>query len=608
MSTRSAQRTSLACGRFNKQGDVWTAPNGELWGIRAIIDKQRRRPDETRYPDSAMWGTRLNEYSVEVQSYSAKRIAGRIRKFKIDSPLPCHPRCYVFHLGDATEVNERCAGLLDSKHQSDRARMRKLHQQDRKKRDKDGDWYSLRHAALYMGGQKHQSRWKTRLQRWKSDDCPLLGRPINTRPFETWRGRFEDYISKKDLDDIRTAMKRLKAEPAEEETTSRTQTIAAIGACEATVNKLLSKAEEAAKIVQTGKRSDGRPAKLTRIKNSVIEKIIKYRKQPTIPEAAAILGVSRIVVDKLIEKNVLTPLPDPFGYQRYKRLDRKEVERVKAQRENEENQISTDKRGRWLPPALAQKRYSNATQKILYKYANKPCPQLGGDVLHMDYFMPDVGMPQRGKSRGDGVQKFLEEDLKRLKRPRIGMPGQWAARAARQRAECNAVDTPRHGTGITEPAGPEQEIVGSGHAKPVPSAAQRTTQATEPIQHDQRHPVKDERSHELLAEIRDELRGRTGRPHAASDLAADGVGAVAAREATNIPPFQSASDLARRLGQPIDTVETFLRRHRERFPDCFREAEGRRRNEPRYLYRVADVWPALRDHFDTARRHEMTDG
>lgn len=65
------------------------------------------------------------------------------------------------------------------------------------------------------------------------------------------------------------------------------------------------------------------------------------------------------------------------------------------------------------------------------------------------------------------------------------------------------------------------------------------------------------------------------------------------------PPFQSANDLAKTLGLSgrAAAVETFLRRYREKFPDCFREAEGARRNEPRYLYRVADVLPALREHF-----------
>jgi hypothetical protein len=62
-----------------------------------------------------------------------------------------------------------------------------------------------------------------------------------------------------------------------------------------------------------------------------------------------------------------------------------------------------------------------------------------------------------------------------------------------------------------------------------------------------------------------------------------------------VPPFLCAADLARCIGQPKSRVETFLRRYREDHPDCFVEVEegGTRKNEPRILYRTADVWPDL---------------
>jgi hypothetical protein len=75
------------------------------------------------------------------------------------------------------------------------------------------------------------------------------------------------------------------------------------------------------------------------------------------------------------------------------------------------------------------------------------------------------------------------------------------------------------------------------------------------------------------------------------------VGGAGEGTARGGPPFQSARDLADFVRQDGAAVESFLRRYRERFSDCFREAEGQRRNEPRYLYRVKDVWPALREHF-----------
>jgi hypothetical protein len=66
--------------------------------------------------------------------------------------------------------------------------------------------------------------------------------------------------------------------------------------------------------------------------------------------------------------------------------------------------------------------------------------------------------------------------------------------------------------------------------------------------------------------------------------------------------FYTAKDLTRLLGEKFNisspsAVETFLRRFRIQYPDCAREVEGRRRNEPKYIYRTRDVWPDLTKHF-----------
>jgi hypothetical protein len=59
----------------------------------------------------------------------------------------------------------------------------------------------------------------------------------------------------------------------------------------------------------------------------------------------------------------------------------------------------------------------------------------------------------------------------------------------------------------------------------------------------------------------------------------------------------SASDLQRalseRLGRPCRGVASFLARHRKVAVDCFEMVEGRRRTEPKIIYRTADVWPVL---------------
>jgi hypothetical protein len=80
-----------------------------------------------------------------------------------------------------------------------------------------------------------------------------------------------------------------------------------------------------------------------------------------------------------------------------------------------------------------------------------------------------------------------------------------------------------------------------------------------------------------------------------------------ARETTGeLPAMLSAPDLARTLEQPVSRVESFLRRFREDHPDSFTEVDNPRKNEPRYLYRTADVWPALQQQLPNWRKR--TDG
>jgi hypothetical protein len=66
----------------------------------------------------------------------------------------------------------------------------------------------------------------------------------------------------------------------------------------------------------------------------------------------------------------------------------------------------------------------------------------------------------------------------------------------------------------------------------------------------------------------------------------------------SLSPLLSAADLARHLQKNRESVATFLRRYREKFPDCVEKVDTPRKNEPRYLYRSRDVWPALKKHFE----------
>jgi hypothetical protein len=67
--------------------------------------------------------------------------------------------------------------------------------------------------------------------------------------------------------------------------------------------------------------------------------------------------------------------------------------------------------------------------------------------------------------------------------------------------------------------------------------------------------------------------------------------------------FMSAVDLASRFkGATLDAVESFLRRYRAKYADCFIENEGRKANEPRYLYRVGEVWTDLAKRFGSSAK------
>jgi hypothetical protein len=61
----------------------------------------------------------------------------------------------------------------------------------------------------------------------------------------------------------------------------------------------------------------------------------------------------------------------------------------------------------------------------------------------------------------------------------------------------------------------------------------------------------------------------------------------------DLPKMIAAPDLARLLELGVDRVESALRRFRERHPDCAEEQGNPRRNEPRWLYRTADIHPVV---------------
>jgi hypothetical protein len=74
-------------------------------------------------------------------------------------------------------------------------------------------------------------------------------------------------------------------------------------------------------------------------------------------------------------------------------------------------------------------------------------------------------------------------------------------------------------------------------------------------------------------------------------------------EGASIPTgLLSAADLASRLHEDRAAVESFLRRLADKNPDCRQQTGTDRRNEPKWLYRVSDVWPALTEWAQQRRR------
>lgn len=97
--------------------------------------------------------------------------------------------------------------------------------------------------------------------------------------------------------------------------------------------------------------------------------------------------------------------------------------------------------------------------------------------------------------------------------------------------------------------------------------------------------------------IRDALDALAAPPNAATPTGTQqGEGEKPKPDATTeaIPPaLLSASDIAARINRKRESVTSFLTRFAEKFPDCRVENPSKRKNEPGYLYRTADVWPAL---------------
>jgi hypothetical protein len=96
-------------------------------------------------------------------------------------------------------------------------------------------------------------------------------------------------------------------------------------------------------------------------------------------------------------------------------LCRAEVEEIAKRLRHGPTEPLTDAQGTWHPIDRAL-RFKNTRRGLLYMHRNKPCPQLGGDILHAKRFRRMVPTTYR-KSM---VWAWLEADLERLTPPQLG--------------------------------------------------------------------------------------------------------------------------------------------------------------------------------------------
>jgi hypothetical protein len=92
-----------------------------------------------------------------------------------------------------------------------------------------------------------------------------------------------------------------------------------------------------------------------------------------------------------------------------------EVEEIENRLRHGPTEPLTNPQGTWHPIDRALQ-FKNARRGLLYLHKNKPCPQLGGDILHAKRFRRMVPKTYR-KSM---VWAFLEADLERLAPPQPG--------------------------------------------------------------------------------------------------------------------------------------------------------------------------------------------
>jgi transposase len=301
-------------------------------------------------------------------------------------------------------------------------------------------WAEIRESHGVQNGwltsavaQEYAGVVKSTLLVWSKKGCPVLGgRRLQCKPCNTHRA--VQVYRKADLDEILQARSRLPIPAGYRNPDWATYEQAArlAGCGQRYLRKIIQERGITTK-KEPAVLSNGSPIEITVVLKQDVVKLASRRRPLPIPknripirEAARKFGLSHRTVYGWIpscphlDGRALDVLECPIRHRGQIKpmllLARAQVEEIERRMLQGPAQPLTDEQGTWCPIDSALKRYKNARRHLLYVHKNKPCPQLGGDILHAKKFRRMVSTTHRKPM----VLAFLETDLQRLTPPTLG--------------------------------------------------------------------------------------------------------------------------------------------------------------------------------------------
>jgi hypothetical protein len=275
-------------------------------------------------------------------------------------------------------------------------------------------------ACRYVGAVK------STLTVWSQEGCPLLGgRRLRTKLFHAYGNRSVRCYSKSDLDELLRAKARLPSPTTYQDSDWATLTQAArIAGCDRRYFRHILPNTGIAKRTESAVLGNGKIVEIVVVSRKDLQAFLDKRgvvpdDRMTIRQAAKKLGLLPRTVYAWIpscphlKDRSLDAVAMSINYKGQIRLmvllSRVEVEEIAKMLRHGPKEPLTDAQGTWHPLDRAL-RFKNARKGLLYLHKNKPCPQLGGDILHAKRFRRMVSTTYRKSI----VWAWLEADLKRL--------------------------------------------------------------------------------------------------------------------------------------------------------------------------------------------------